>query len=56
MVLTYRHIKWGLVSKLLQRVFSWHLDSRYTQVGFNLISVQVFLALDVIEIEVLGLN
>ena len=24
LVLAYRHIKWGLVSKLLQRAFSWH--------------------------------
>ena len=23
-MLTYRHIKWGLVWKLLQRAFSWH--------------------------------
>ena len=26
MLLTYKHIKWGLISKLLVRPFSWHLQ------------------------------
>ena len=36
-------IPWGLVSKLLQWAFSWHLwnPGTYTQVRFNLISVEV---------------
>ena len=43
LVLAYRHIKWGLVWKLLyeEGVLMAALDSRYTQVCFNLISVQV---------------
>ena len=41
LVLTYRHIKWGLVSKVIQRVLMAPSDSRYTQVGLNPISVLV---------------
>ena len=41
-----KHIKRGLVLKLLMRVFSWRPCNpgthRYPQVGFNFISVQVW--------------
>ena len=44
MVLIYSHIKWGLILKLLMRagVLLVPLDPRYTQVGFNLVSVEVW--------------
>ena len=44
-MLAYRHIKWGLIPKLLslgEGFLMVLLDPRYTQVGFNLISVQVW--------------
>ena len=42
MVIAYRHIKEGArFEPLVKGVLVAPLDSRYTQVGFNLISVQV---------------
>ena len=41
-MLAYRHIKKGQIAKLLTgALLMMLLDPRYTQVGFNLISVQV---------------